>query len=81
MAAAFGEMPRLAAHVAGVAPVHPSLLCSFAAAGVILQFHFDLLAVEGGVVESALAGGYSSTALVASSPSLNSMKAKEYLLL
>ena len=81
LAAIFGEVAHLATDEAGLSAGGFALVAAPPAASVVLQLDLDLPAVEQGAVESESDGAYSCTAEVASSPSLNSMKAKEYLLL
>jgi hypothetical protein len=74
-------MSRLTTYVAGLIPGWLSIVPSFAPSGIVLEFNFHLLPAQTCVVESASTMVYSFTATLASSPSLYSIKAKEYSLL
>lgn len=59
----------------------PCFIGTLASSGVVLKFNFNFLAIDRGIVQSVSIKNYSTTACEASSPSLYSINAKQYLLL
>lgn len=82
LAAVASIVPCFPTHIAGLVSCWLFIVSSsLTSSGIILQFNFHLLATKTSVVKPASTNLYSPTATVASSPSLYSIKAKEYSLL
>ena len=78
LAAVAGIVACFPTDEAGLVPGWLFGVPSLASAGVVLQLDFHLLAAAASPVQPAYRTTYSPTAVEASSPSLNSMKAKQY---